>query len=167
MRIGRGIGIAGTVTAAVVGLAGCVARTVPVTNVKEVVERSEDGLGVLYQGEESDANKLKVFASIEYEGQEMLGESLTRYEAPGTSECTKVEASYFDFMSMPAPLVVTDEGCNGSVEYAEMEGMDRLLRADGADVLFDELLPAVQADLEEVAGYSQRLRAWHERKGVE
>ncbi len=164
MERGKGLEILGAVTVAI-GLAGCVARTVPVTNERELVLSCEECGYDLYYGEQSDAEKLKVSATYEFPEGRIVDISLIRHETPGTNICTRITLDLYDSSQTPQPYSVTDMGCVQRVDYIE-SGNQRTYRVD-FEVDVDSVIPMAQAAFEEDQNYSQRLRAWHERKGVE
>ncbi len=187
MRIGKGIGIAGTI-AAVIGLAGCAAkevrqeeRVIPIYNPPREVVQEFEGI-TAYKEVWSDARTLKVSLYIELDdGTRMIESSWERHELKYSGACAKKAISlrlpdvyngqegWIDTSIEDAGCDLLELKCSGT--FTAVDGTTQDVSAEVCAVphgssLADILTYVEQGLSENAYDLEEQTRLWHERKGV-
>ncbi|MBU2638948.1 MAG: hypothetical protein KJ955_08285 [Nanoarchaeota archaeon] len=184
MRLGNGLGIAGAVTAAAIGLAGCAAqelkqKEIPVYNPPREVVQELGGLNV-YKEVWSNAETLRVSLYAEFEeGTKLIDSSWERKEARNSGQCLTKKATLrtigsFEGQEGVLEAVIIDDGCDlGVLSCTESftvlngtpEEMSEYL-CPAPEQLADAFASTEQGLTDNAYGIEEQTRLWHERKGV-
>ena len=152
--------------AAIAGIAalgiGC-AKDIPVYS--QVDQIMQNGSQSMYTEIWSDAEALKLSLYVTEDARLLSKFAWARYEPASSTACEKEEA-YMLAGRENADILMTDEGCDGTLDYVLVHQYGKEITLEGNEIGNDihQLFGDMRETIDQFFGIDSRVSQWHERK---